>query len=181
MPGQEERIHIDHDDNEWSLEKADYVPRTSVLIFDGSDDKRLFKGGANGFTSAFIGGGHRDSIGKLLWLFPVTMTFRPLTGASAVFDEKNLTLAQNSAGSDGNVLLILNDTQLHNNIRSEVSVDPTKDYVPVRVVENHQGNVSCCMTILHRHDPIDGWIPQSWTIELLGRDGKPYPKARRSE
>ena len=29
------------------------------------------------------------------------------------------------------------------------------------------------MTIAHRHDPVDGWIPQSWKIELLGRDGKP--------
>ena len=163
-----ERIRMDHDDNEWSLDKEDYVPRTSVLIYDGTNEKRLFKGGGNGITGAFIGGDHRDSIGKLLWLFPVTMTFRPLTGASAVFDEKKLALSQNSADSEGNGLIVLNTEN------SEVAVDPTKDYVPVRLVEKFQGNISCRMTISHRHDPVDGWIPQSWTINLLNPNGKPY-------
>ena len=63
-------VRLDEDDKEWSPDKADYVPRTNIHIFDGVDDKRLFKGGATGFTCAFIGGNIRRRLRKANMVVP---------------------------------------------------------------------------------------------------------------
>ena len=163
------RIHLEHDGKQWSRDKSDYVPTESVSIFDGSTNQAMYKGGLAGFPIASIGGNPAESIGKLVWLDPLTMTFRPLTCAVAQFDEKLLALSLHSPDPESNQLVALHDGQW------EISVDPTKDYVPVRLTASRLGaGINCRVSISHRHDPIDGWMPQSWTIEELGPDGRPY-------
>ena len=162
-----DRLRLEHEDVEWSLDKKDYLPRTTVDIFDGSNNKTLFKGGVSEFNVAFIGI-NQANIGKFLWLLPIRLTFRSLTGASSVFDKDKLTLADNSNSSDVDGFIVLHDDHLR-----EVWVDPTKDYVPVKLFEHRQdGSVIDRMTISHRHDPVDGWIPQAWTMEVFQKNGQ---------
>ena len=54
-------------------------------IFDGLDDKRLFKGGAEGFPGCTLTKMTEPAIGTLMWLCPVMITFRPFSGSSACF------------------------------------------------------------------------------------------------
>ena len=163
-----DRLRRERDDVEWSVEKNDYLPRTSVELFDGSINKLLYTDGASQFKIAFIGTDHTH-IGELLWLWPVRLTFRPLTGGSAVFNRESLAISANSEGGD---LIALKDAQLHSNTQLEVWVDPTKDFAPIRLTGTYKGNVVSRLSISHRHDPVDGWIPQAWTIEVYRNDGK---------
>jgi hypothetical protein len=161
MDGQN-RIRQEERGREWSNDKAEFVPREVTQIFDGTLKHTFYMKDRSGFPSLHIGGNNNDTVGKLVWLHPVNMAFRPFGKSTGVFDEKKLSLDDKASVIDGVPMWTLND-----GVRIVV-VDPERECVPVRCTTVKPG---ITVDISYAHDEVCGWVPQSWTIKYRGPVG----------
>jgi len=159
------RIRVEESGQEWSTEKSDLVPRVRLEIFDGTSRNSFSLAGAIGSPRAYVGG-PVDTIGKLVWLHPVNMVYRPLSKSGGVLDERSLAMKAETAEAGGQAMLVLTDGN------RDVWVDPTRDFVPVRYSDGNGGS-GFQMDLSFTRDQQCGWVPRLWTIKLLDSAGKP--------
>jgi len=166
------RIRMEYKGKEWSTDKSEFVPKHYVEIFDGNIRKSHFLESASGFPSASLGGfNNNNTVGKLVWLHPLNMVYRPFDKAAGIFDSKKLSLKQEMSASESGPVMVLGHGE------GDVWVDPKRDYLPIRYIVLRDGVKVWQMDLSFNHDERDGWVPNSWTINQLDRDGK----ARASE
>jgi hypothetical protein len=161
------RIRMEYKGKEWSIDKSEFVSKHYVEIFDGNIRKSHFLESALGHPSASLGGfNNNNTVGKLVWLHPVNMVYRPFDKATGIFDSKKLELMHESPASESGPLMVLGFGE------GDVWVDPNRDYLPVRYIVLRDGVKTWQMDLSFNRDERDGWAPNSWTIDELDRDGK---------
>jgi hypothetical protein len=160
------RIRVEESGQEWSTEKSSLVPRIHLEVFDGANRRSLFLASASGTPSDHVWS-DSNAVGKLVWLHPVNMVYRPFSKSGGVFDEKTIALTTEKADLGGQPMLVLSDAAC------QVWVDPTRDFVPVRYLVVRNGATEWQMDLSFTHDHECGWIPRLWTINLADPAGKP--------
>jgi hypothetical protein len=164
MDGQN-RIREEERGREWSNDKVEFVPREVAQIFDGTLNHTFYMKDQLGYPSLHIGGNNNDTVGKLVWLHPVNMAFRPFGKSTGIFDEKKLSLDDKPSVIDGVPMWALHDGE------RTVMVDPEKEYIPIRCTTVKAGITRWEFDISYAHDENCGWVPQSWTIKYRGPVG----------
>ena len=161
------RCRFEENGQEWSPDKSAFVPRINIELFDGKTPKTFSAGGAAGFPFASIGGKSSMDVGATVWLYPLSMVFRPISKLDSVFgviDVKQLKLNYEFAAAKQSLIALTNGQR-------RVYVDPIKDYVPVRYLDGQENEKNWRADISYVFDDhTQQWLSHSWTIEL--RDEK---------
>ena len=150
---------------QWAPDKADFVPRSHVEVFDGKSVNTQYLPGQAGYPVAFLNEKTRAKTGEHVWMMPLNLVYRPLSRVGSLYDPTKLALAQESA-NDG--LLILGDDN------GKVWVDPAKDFLPTRYNQNHVGRNGVRMEITYSRKSDQSWVPDTWIVEMVRSNEKVY-------
>jgi hypothetical protein len=159
------RCRFDEKGQEWVTDKADFASNTHIDIFDGTTRKSRFTGGAPGFPIFSISNNSKNYQGKVLWVYPLTMSFRPIDDQNGVFNSKRLTFANETLKLQNETLFAVNDADV------KIWVDPSKEFLPVRYSDAVKGQNQIQIDVAYIHDESCGWAPHSWIIDLRDARG----------
>lgn len=94
------------------------------------------------------------------------MAYRALDSDAGVFDAARLSLTKDKGVVENRPCLILSHGE------SMIWVDPARDYVPTRYRVIDQGVVLQSYDIKYTKDAEHGWVPTSWIVTKLDRNGE---------
>ena len=160
------RTRFEEDGREWDDEKKLYVPRRTIDVFDGKSRNTFSTGGQVGFPAASFNWRNGPTFGRDLRNSPLRMALCPFRRGVGEFDATTLVLTDEKTTIDQRPVLVLKSGD------KKLWVDPDKDYLPVKRVDEIHGFVDKVLEISYSRDKIHGWVPSAWSISLLDQAGK---------
>ena len=161
------RMKLTEVGRQWVRSKSDFAPWDTVDLFDGDHRKILATGGAADYPRVILDPmPPPDGADTKIFLrdpraLQLNMVFRPLNGTFHVFDSAQLKLKNEMEMIGSTRTLVLDHGQ------GSVWVDPSKDYLPIRYTEDHQGTTIRQIEISYVYSDVYGWVPDSWTSSRM--------------
>ena len=158
----QDRKRLERSGKLWIASKSDYVRSTLVDIHDGQNYKTQLSDDAHEVATAFVDSRDRFSLNKVSWIDPLTIAYRPFLNFA---NSHQSPKSAKSETIDGRQVIVLGFWF------GEVCVDPAKENVPIRYTVRSGGIGHCQINLTYQNDPIDGWVPEKWTITGCDDDG----------
>lgn len=164
------RFRVDTEGQIWSREQSAYVPHATSTLLDGHLQKGFSsKTITTDFPVGMIMDGNTSDSRKAVLYRPITMAYRPFDTTMSYLDAGNLKMTAEQGMVDGRPCLILR--QRTGDSVQTVWVDAGREFVPVRYLSERGGVTSFQVDVSHSKDAKYGWVPTSWSIALLEKDG----------
>jgi hypothetical protein len=166
------RYRLDYQGQVWSDEKKAFTQNQHHTVFDGKIKNTYFPQSALSHPTAHIDKGDPLSVINILPLLPIRTTFRPFDKFVGVFDKKKLVLTNEKEIVNGHSCLVLKYLQSTDNKEHRtVCVDPSMDFVPVKICDSIKGLPSIQVEVSFVKTDKYDWIPNSWNISVLNKKG----------
>ena len=167
------RYRLENHGKIWQTEKSAYVPQTTTEVFDGQF-RRYFVSclAQEPFPFAFVspaGMGVGAGIGIETWA--ISFAYRPFDARIGILDPAKLKMTAERPIVDGCACIVLRQ-QDANDYERIVWVDPSRDFVPIRVILGAKGNGHHEVDVSYSKDAHYGWVPTSWKISETDRQGR---------
>jgi hypothetical protein len=159
------RILFDYYGQTLSVQKKCYLDEHYSDVFVGDVRKTLFAVGNLEFPNAHFRKTAPASRPRYPQGLPVLMVYRGLDRDAGVFDAAKLRLTEDKGVVENRPCLILSHGE------SMVWVDPARDFTPTRYRVIDQGVVLQSYDIKYTNVTEHGWVPTSWTVTKLDRNG----------
>ncbi len=141
-------------------------PRRFTRSFDGNLFREFFSEEGAVRPEAAISTSSGSRWPEDLTYRPLLLAFRPLSPMTPAIDPDRCRLEKGESYVNGFNCRLLSETGENGVVRS-FWIDPQRDCVVVRQVEEHDGQPAAQLDITYEQDPESGWRPSAWTCLLM--------------
>lgn len=161
------KIRYGYKSVDWSTKTNAYETLSYLTAFDGSNSKELWEYGENhskSWPQAIIRGAGSHANSGLARLAPILVTVR---GGTSGMQPQNL----DNYEITGQTLLIGNRLSIElrqrigpTSVENRLWLDPSRDFVLVRMVRSEKGIVTTKLDIMYEHWELRLWLPKKWEL-----------------
>jgi hypothetical protein len=156
------RIRFEEKGKAFMQDRDEPVDRHLIRTIRDNEQHTFFSYGSARYPTCFIVRSKADKDSRLL---PIAAIYRPFHAMVGFFDGNQLQLAGRTVVQDGRTCVVLKHQE------HEIWVDPARDFVPVRIMEVHEGAIRVDVVVTYRLADKE-WAPDAWNTVFTSRRGK---------